>query len=272
MQRKHTISYAILFLLCATLVSRANAESTDRLQGGTTIYIGAEAKNDWPPFEFFQRENGRITDNIVGYNVDVLNDIFSKHGIKYHFRAYPWTRCLVYLTSGEKIQMILPASLNKERKSKYLVSNRVYTTTPCYFYLKKNFPNGLNIKNPDDVLTYSEICGRHGYNYVNFGLENNIVKRYSKDFEALIDMLKMDRCNIVLARFEVIAGHALIGKPYLDDEIGYTPVPGVPTESFHFFISKNYPHGDELLKIINDGIIRLRKQGRLKEILKKYIP
>ncbi len=168
--------------------------------------------------------------------------------------------------------MLLPVSLNKERKSKYLISDRVYTTTPCYFYLKRNFPNGLNLKSPDDVLAYSEICGRHGYNYVNFGLENNNVERYSKDFEALVGMLKKDRCNIVLARLEVIAGHALIGKSYLDDEIGYVPVPGVPPESFHFMISKNYPHGDELLKIINAGILRLRKQGRLKEILKKYIP
>lgn len=272
MQKKHTISYAVLFLLCATLVSRANAESTDRLQVGATIYIGAEAKNDWPPFEFFQRENGRITDKIIGYNIDVLKDIFSKHGIKYHFRAYPFARCLVYLESGEKIQMLLSTSLNEERKSKYLVSDRVYTTTPSYFYLKKNFPNGLNIKNPDDVLAYGEICGRHGYNYVNFGLENKNVERYSKNFDSLMDMLKMGRCNIALARFEVIAGHALIGKPYLDDEIGYAPVPGVAPENFHFLISKNYPQGDELLKIINAGILRLRKQGRLKEILKKYIP
>jgi polar amino acid transport system substrate-binding protein len=271
MQRRYTASHAILFLLCAILLIRANAESTDRLQSGTTIYIGAEAKNDWPPFEFFQRENGRITDKIIGYNIDVLNDIFSKHGIKYHLRAYPWARCLVYLESGEKIQMLLSTSLNEERKSKYLVSDRVYTTTPSYFYLKKNFPNGLNIKIPDDVLAYNEICGRHGYNYVNFGLDNKNVERYSKDFDSLMGMLKMDRCNIVLARFEVIAGHALIGKRYLENEIGHVPVPGVPPESFHFLISKNYPHGNELLKIINAGILRLRKQGRLKEILKKYI-
>ncbi len=272
MQRIYTISYAFLFLLCAPLVIPANGESTDRLQSGTTIYIGIEAKNDWPPYEFYQREDGKITEKIVGYNIDVLKEIFSKHGIKYFFRAYPWQRCLFNLASGKKIQMILPTSLNEERKSKYLISDTIYTITPSYFYLKKNYPNGLNIKSPDDFLTYSELCGRHGYNYINFGLKNENVERYSKNFKSLIGMLKMGRCNIVLARYEVLAGHALLGTAYLDDGIGYGPVPGVPPESFHFLISKNYSHGDELLKIINSGILRLRKQGRLKEIFKKYIP
>ncbi|MBI9091219.1 MAG: transporter substrate-binding domain-containing protein [Desulfobacterium sp.] len=272
MQRRYTISYSFLILLCATLVLPANGGSTDRLQSGRTIYIGAEARNDWPPFEFFQREDGKPTEKIVGYTIDVLNEIFSKHRIEYDFRAYPWARCLSNLVSGEKIQMVLPASLDEERRSKYLISDTVYTITPSFFYLKKNYPNGLKIKSPEDFLTYSEICGRHGYNYVNFGLENEKVKRYSKNFKSLISMLKKNRCHIVLARYEVMAGHGLLGTSYLNDEIGYAPVPGVPPESFHFMISKNYPHGDALLKIINSGILRLRKQGRLKKILKKYIP
>ncbi len=249
----------------------ADAADLQKITDGTTIYIGMETGGDWPPYEFFQRENGTITKKVIGFNIDVLNEILSQHGLKYEFIFLPWKRCLRYLESGDKIQMILPTSLNEERKMKYLISDTAYTITPSYFYMKKKYPDGLKIIISDELTEYGKICGKFGYNYKNFGLENEIMDNGAKNFDALIKKLKKGRCNIIFARYEILAGLSLTGQPLLSDEIGSAPIPDVPGEDFHYMISKKYLHGKELLQIINNGIEKLQSQGRLNEILKKYI-
>jgi len=49
---------------------------------GKTINIcddGAE----WPPYTYYKRVNGEATKELVGYSVDVIREIFSKHGIEF---------------------------------------------------------------------------------------------------------------------------------------------------------------------------------------------
>lgn len=265
----------IMFISFTMFVVHADTDMSDSLQrikSGTTVNIGIETGGDWPPYEFFHRENGTITEKVVGYNIDVLNEIFSHHGLKYEFKVFPWKRILKYLESGDKIQMILPTSVNEERTIKYLISHPVYTITPSYFYMKKNYPNGLVMTVLSELSEQRPICGKHGYNYENFGIEDEIMDKGAHSFDALIRKLKVGRCNIILARYEILSGLSLIGQPLLSNEIGFAPIPDVSGENFHFLISKNYAHSSELLQIINNGIDKLQRQGRLKKILKKYIP
>lgn len=266
--------FPVMLISFAVSPVPAHADTTKSLQSlksGTAVYIGIEP-SDWPPYEFFQRKNGEKTEKVIGFTVDVVNEIFSQNSLKFEFRVFPWKRCLFYLESGEKIQMILPTSVNAERKKKYLISHRVYTITPSYFYMKKKYPNGIAIKSPRELLKYSPIGGKLGFNYLNFGIKNETVDRGATSFDALVEKLKKGRCNIVLARYEVLRAHSLIGQPYLSHDIGHAPIPGVAGEDFYFMISKNHQHSNELLQIINNGIDDLRSQGRLKEMLKKYLP
>lgn len=266
----------IPLILCLTVTfafsesSEKKIDSSEGLGSGTIINIGIEQHGDWPPFEFFQRQNGKATDTVAGLNVDLLNTVFQPYGIKFRFKIYPWKRCLRYLEAGKEIQMILPTSLNRERKEKYLVSKSVYEIKPGYFFLKKDFPQGLPVRKPSDLLDYGNLCGRLGYNYVNFGVTNDDVYKQARRYQDLVFFLNNGRCKVCLARYEIIKAYHLVGEPILNDTIGISFVPGVSAETFHFLISKNYRHGNELLTIIDKGIKDVRENGVFETLLKKY--
>ncbi len=267
------ISMTMLLILTVSPI-QAETETSESLEGikkGTTIYIGIETNGDWPPYEFYERKDGVISKKVIGYNIDILNEIFAKHGLKFEFKEFPWKRVLSFLKSGEEIQMILPTSVNDERKENYLISKQVYSITPSYFYLKEKYPDGLSISTSNDLLQHPPVCGKFGYNYKNFDIDEKTMDKGAKDFKALITKLKSERCNIVLARYEILAGRSLIGEPLLNDDIGVSPIPNVKGEPFHFMISKKYEYGTELMQIINNGIEKLKSEGKLEVILKKYI-
>lgn len=269
--------YGVVFVVFALTFfcnGRANAETSfefNYLKPGAVIYVGIDnASSEWPPYEFFIRENGEKTGKMVGYSIDVLDEIFSAYGISYEFRAYPWKRTLANLVTGEKVQMILPTSTNADREKKYLMSSRVYSITPSFFYMRTKYPDGITISNAGDLLKYGEVCGRLGFNYANFGMENKNIETQADNFGALMKMLKTGRCDTVLARYEVLAGYALLGQPLLSNDIGTAPVPGVASEGFYYAVTRNQPFSNELLAVINLGLARLENQGRLAQIFAKY--
>jgi len=143
----------------------------------------------------------------------MLNIIFSKYNLDYELDMLPWKRCLRELKYGT-YDMTLSTSLNDERKATFLVAKHNYTITPSYFYLKKQFPNGVDINNSNQLLKYGRVCGRHGYNYTNFGIDNKKIYRESKTYKASFGMLRKQRCDILLARYEIISGFPLVKGDY----------------------------------------------------------
>ncbi len=275
--RTPVLSFAVLAVLTLSFLFAAGRGRADTggalspLKRGTTIYVGIdEDSSEWPPYEYFHRENGVKTKQMVGYSIDVLDEILSPYGLKYEFRVFPWKRVLANLASGEKIQLILPTSINEQRKATYLISHQAYSITPSYFYLKSKFPDGLAITEPGQLLEHGPVCGRLGFNYKNFGIENEDMTNVADNFKALIQMLKMERCSVVLARYEVLKGYSLLGLPLLTSDIGSAPMPGEPREGFYYVITKNWVFSNDLLQVINAGIDRLQSRGRLAEILKKH--
>lgn len=241
------------------------------IKKGTTIYIGVETNIDWAPYEFIKRQDGKSVGSVIGFNVDVLDEIFAKNGLKYEFVTHPWKRLLIYLDSNNGVDFIFPTALMEERGAKYLVSNKAYTITPSYFYMKKKYPNGLPIKSSQDLFKEGTVCGKHSYNYTNFGIDNKKVDRGAISLESAFQKLKAGRCGTMLGRYEIMAALHLVGKSYLTDDIAHAPIPQIKGEDFYYMISKKYKYAKELQKILDDGIAELRESGKLDEILKKYI-
>lgn len=251
-------------------VGLVNAELRS-LPEGEVITIGVEESvNEWPPFEYYERVQGRKTETLTGVTVELTSMLFAEWGVKVRVVKYPWKRLLKELENGKLVQLIFPTSLNEERKQKYLVSQQVYSVTPAYFFLKDEFPEGLNIENKDDLVSYKPICGKLGYNYTNFDLSNRQVLRESHDYNHLFKLLKHRRCKLVLARHEILSAYALIGKPYITGEIGYSLAQKEGKEPFHYLISKNYEYAEELLMAIDDGLKRMTEQGKLDSLMNQY--
>lgn len=239
---------------------------------GTLITIGIEeSESEWPPYEYYERLNGKKTEKLTGFTVELTANILKKQGLAVKVVSHPWKRLLKQLEVGDPVQLIYPTSLNAERREKYLVSDEVYSITPAYFYLKDRFPDGVRLKDPGELLSHKPICGRLGYNYVNFGLSNDQVIMGSYDYNHLLNLLHHSRCKVILARYEVLAAYALFGTPYITEKVGYSPVPGMDKEPFHYLISKQYEYGSELLALLNSELQQMKSNGLLKALMDQYI-
>lgn len=238
---------------------------------GTTISI-CDDHAEWPPYSYYERGlSGEKTQKIVGYSVDVVNEIFRKEGIQHTVQMMPWLRCLKNMDRNDNFQMTFSASYNKERSEKYLMSAPYYSTSNYYFYSKKNNPNGLDIKKVEDLKNY-RVCGIRGFNYDTYGFPSGTIDQGANNYSALISKLHVNRCSLFPEKFEVMVGFKKIGKNYLSDKnLGWAIVPGLQPTYFHMLISKKSPRNKALKRIIDEGIVNLRKTGKLNLILQKYL-
>ena len=233
-------------------------------------------ENEWPPYIFFERVGGKKGDKVVGFSIDVLEDIFSRHQIRYNIAMLPWARCLLEVGKGSKFQMVLDLSTSPEREIDYWISQAYYTTNTYYYFSRKKYPEGLPIKAMVDLKKY-RVCGIHGYNvnyagYFGFFMPGEI-DQGAKTFDALIAKIHLQRCDVFLEQYQAMQGYALIGKPFLDDpNLGRAPMPGLLPSPFRFAISRQYVHGESLMKLIDQEIKQMESTGRLKELWKKRVP
>ena len=266
-----TVTISLLLVGIVTNVAMADESvDSDSLEGKTIRACGDGA--EWPPFHYFKRDGKKITEEVTGYTVDLLQAILNSRGINLEVELPPWKRCLSDTKSG-KYQIALDSSFNEQRAKTYLLSAQHYTLTPAFFYLKQSNPTGLSIDTSADLWEKGPVCGLFGYNYEGFapGIRNFNVDMGAKTFKELIRKAKKMRCATFLARLEILTGFSAIGTDYLNDEFAYSPLPDGKADPFYLLISRRYEQKYELKDIIDTGIARLRNEDRLQIILKKYV-
>ncbi|MCG7496174.1 transporter substrate-binding domain-containing protein [Vibrio sp. Of7-15] len=250
-------------------VCSAVGVSAAELSGKVVTFCAEDG--EWPPFNFFLRENGVKTKKSVGYDLDVLRAILIKHDIVAKFEIIPWKRCL-NLTKRGRYDAILSASLNPERVASFITTEPYYSITPSYFYLREDYPGGLSFQAVQKIDS-KNICGRQGYNYVNFGFDNRKIQRVAKDHDTLIKMTIARRCKVFLARSEIFFGLNYLGLPTTSyNQLDYKNIPNINPETFHVLISRQFKYANELKLIIDKGVDELKKSGELETFLRKYIP
>jgi hypothetical protein len=50
------------------------------------------------------------------------------------------------------------------------------------------------------------------------------------------------------------------------------PVPGMASTEFHIMISRRHEHGEQLIKLVNDGLNDMESSKQLDRLLRKYVP
>ena len=247
----------------------AGSVSAQNFQG--TQLPTCNDNGEWPPYLYYERENGVATEKVVGYDIDYLQRIFEENEIDFTFELIAWSRCLHEVERGEKYAMVSSVAYSKERDEKYLMTDSYYTVQPHYFYARKNFPNGLDIKDLASFESY-RVCGLRGYNYSNFGIPVETIDVGTKIFPQLIEKTTRKRCDVFLGRFEIFAGFAKTGTDYIrDHDLGNAPMPEVSGDKFYMMISRNYPNAEALRVLINTGIAKVKASGYDSELLKKYV-
>jgi polar amino acid transport system substrate-binding protein len=255
-------------------IAYVNAASTEK-QGfdeGIAISI-VDDEAEWPPYTYYQRINGEKTPGIVGFSIDVITKIFSQAGIEFTVELLPWKRALFNVARGEKNQLILNSSHVKEREVDYLYSLAHYTLQHVIFYSATKYPEGLVLKDMEDLNTNYKICGLRGYSYGSAGVDTNKVNLSFGTYDQLIHVLhnRPEICDLFIEGYEILAGFKVIGSDYLADKnLKYGVIPGLSSKGYHMLISKNLSYSKELKEIIDKGILLLRESGELDLLLAKY--
>ncbi|ODP96300.1 hypothetical protein BGL48_04300 [Salinivibrio sp. SS3] len=218
----------------------------------------------WPPFHY------KKGNQIQGYDVDVLNAIFADKGVDVSVEMPPWKRCVLQTKAGN-YDIALSASYNEERDKNYLLTDYYYTLQPSYIYSTSQNPNGLNISSVDD-LNGLRMCGLLGYNYTGFGVDDSKVRKSAKSFEQLVQKTEAGRCDVFLARYEILAGFKVAkGTDYLAGGMQAEPIPGNMGDKFHMMISREHPEAMEIKATLDAGFESMRESGKLQAVLDAYI-
>lgn len=256
----NTQRYLSTLLLLVVATSHVAANDNDLYTD--TLQVCADNAG-WPPYTY------EYNNRVVGYDIDVLTLILQPDAIHYNVTLLPWARCLHLVQLGE-YHIVLSASFNEERARNYHMTQPYYTVQPSYIYNSKRFPDGLNITQPKDLLNY-KVCGLQGYNYLPFGIQSTLVDRETRTFGQVVQKTLANRCDVFLARYEVLGGFAQLGENYLRDGLVAVAVPTIAAEPFYMLISRAYPYATALVEQLNTGIESLAKDGQLDRLLADYL-
>ncbi|MBK8970329.1 MAG: hypothetical protein IPM37_02735 [Hahellaceae bacterium] len=95
------------------------------------------------------------------------------------------------------------------------------------------------------------LCGQAGYTYSNFTIDDTKVERVSEDLAKVLDLTRLDRCDLGLARKEVLLTEL---KSYqYASAIKYQSIENAQKEDFYWMINRQYPFAEELKQIIDQG-------------------
>ncbi len=232
----------------------------------------------WPPYLFLIEKNGEKVPQ--GAFIDVLSALSKETGIKFNVTLCPWKRCLQEVKDyGEKGKFeIFNGSWSESRAKDYWMTSPIYFTTASYWYSKRQFPNGLEIENADDLKKYKAL-GVHGYNYSDYHYTTKDefigiggIDKSARDLKTAFQMLEKGRGDILLVNAAVPFGYKYTGEDILFDEVTFQRLPAAKSGGFPIFISKDSPRALELLSIINQAVINLVERGIIDNIMNRYLP
>ncbi|MEH6629718.1 MAG: transporter substrate-binding domain-containing protein [Halopseudomonas aestusnigri] len=236
---------------------------------------------EWPPFTYYERENGVKTSILIGYSVDIIREIFNKHNVEFDLKIVPWKRCQVEVEHGKRYQMFLSGVFSAERNKKYHVTQIYYYTKHHYFWSLKKYPKGLTLRQDTlshtlfDLVNKYDMGSIHGYGLGTFeanGIDTNRIDSSSPNYQSLEKKLMSGRIDVFHESLEVLDGLAKIGDTMItkNPEIGHAPIPGMSPRGFHMMISKKYVDGLLLKNLIMSEIEIMKTNGRLDDLWEKY--
>lgn len=258
-----------LFALTSLLCLSAQVYAADKIK---SIKV-CDDNGEWPPYNYYELKDGKKTEKLVGYAVDVLHEIMTRNKISYELVMLPWKRCLDNAkNNSENVAMVLEFSKNADREKEYIFPKPFYNTNSTVFFDKKKYKDGLKIASLANLKKYKG-CGLAGYNYKDYGLNESDLDMGAKSIDQVAKKVKEDRCDFFIEKLEVVAGFEKTGgaKVVSDPEMGYEKLTMVPPSPFYMGISRKYPHAKELEEIINSGLDALEKDGTLKKLEKKWV-
>jgi len=214
---------------------------------------------DFPPY-FFEKEGG-----ISGIFPVIINEVATKMNIKVRYKKFPWKRMINNAKIGE-LDAVIPLFKTKERQKFLCFPDNGIAVGECSLFTLNDTNVQYNGKLRD--LRSRSIGCVEGYWYgEEFDRAEYFRKEKSPSDEALLDMLLNRRFEAGVSAESVILHYAK--KRGVEKKITIQKPPFMRGILYIGF-SKNKKYCNELKKKFSDAIQELKKNGKHREILKKY--
>jgi arginine/ornithine transport system substrate-binding protein len=248
----------VLLILLITLAGIA--VSTTWASDFKKVRIGTEGA--YPPFNFID-PSGKLQ----GFDIDIANALCEAGGVQCEFVIQDWDGMIPGLMAKKYDAIIASMSITEERKQRVNFTDKYYQT-PARFVAKKGADIQISKEGlADKTVGVQRATVSENFIRDNFGKNVNI-KSYATQDEANMDLVSK-RLDLVFADAVVLMEGFLntdAGKDYEFVGPGYTN-----KEWFGDGIGIAVRKGeDDLLKMFNDAIEKIREDSTYKKINDKY--
>lgn len=263
MKGKIYLEMILLIVLIVVLLLAGCKKDDDgtlaKIKQRNEIVVGTEAA--FPPFEFVEE------DKIVGYGADILSEISTNQGWQVNQLDVPFSGIFTGLENKKFDLVATSISVNPERKEKFGLTMPIADFTQVLVKLKNNddiqsledidgkiigCPVGSSAEK--ELLEYSQKLKDDG----GVGLE---VKVYQANTDTFID-LKNGRIDMI---FPVLPMANMLMK---EEPNTYEIVSTFGQKSYMSWAVRK--EDEDLLKLINEEILQMKKSGKLKELQEKW--
>ncbi|MCG8569200.1 MAG: transporter substrate-binding domain-containing protein [Spirochaetes bacterium] len=218
------------------------------------------AATHYPPYEI---ENP--TDNLPGFDVEVVLKVFELLHIPAEVQFFPWQRAVTMTTLG-KTTALLSCGDTKERREVLYLSDQISQST--LIFLTRSDYSGPVLKNISDLkglpfaigcLRGYAICEELNVNMVPFELSDN-------DEQGIIK-LAYSRIDILLNNLETT--QYILLKKNIPQQLKWYVLERQPY-TFHLGFSKLWPNSKTLLIKFNQELATIKANGIYQAIHDKY--
>jgi len=246
-----TFYIGLLFIALTSLTAAAE-----------TITLVAD---EWPPF------NAKPDSDAEGYMVDIARAVFEAKGISVEYRNVPWKRALVGTRSGNFTGAI---GASKNDAQGFIFPEEELARNVLSFYVRKGDSwrfNGLESIKEIRIGTIGGYDYRRWLNdYIQANIENSDkvqVIMGDAPLERNIQKLLAGRVDVVV---DTEASIRWVAKRLgVLDEIEAAGYGKEPSYCYIAF-SPGLPKSPMYAKLLSNGIVELRANGKLQKILDKY--
>ena len=208
----------------------------------------------YPPYEFID-ESG----NYKGFNVDIMRAIAIEMGLDIEIIPMQWNEALMALQNGEA-DVIQGMTKSNIREKIFLFSNELITNSQVIFVRKDtNFIN--------DIKDFTGVKVAFQKGDINYEIINTIpdIKPVVKDNQQLgIE-------SLINGEVDAFVGNRLTGLYYLQKEkkLEEIKIVGDPMYITQYS-SVSLKENENIIKILNEGIERIKSNGTYDKIYKKW--
>lgn len=251
---------ATTVLLCAcgsTSASTASGSSEsdhlEQIKMAGKIVVGLEG--DWQPFSYHDDN-----DKLVGYDVEVAQNIAKKLGVKADIQEGPWDGLFAGMDSGRYDIVVNGVDVTEERKKKYDFSDP-YAYDHTVLIVKKG---NTDIKSFDD-LKGKTTANSIGSTYQEIGEQYGATV---KGVDTLVETLQMVKNGQVDATINASTSFGDYMKYNPDDPL---EIAATAEEATAYAIPMEKGEVNATLKeAINKALKEMRDDGTLKQLSEKY--